>query len=195
MDGLLVGQVAPFGYLDGVDLADEVRDGYVRRRQLLAVAELPADPLHLQVVALLRQTPPARRADDLEGVAVDLTTLDPGNLLVQQLRQATDNARLRLAALPKEDHVVTRQDRVLDLRNDGLFITHDTRQKSLPRREKIHEIVAHLVAHRAHGHAATFQFAEGIDGIHSVNLLPIRVRFRKGERPGRPRDIAPGACS
>ena len=49
----LVGQVAPLGVLHEVDLADQVGDRHVRRRELFVVAVAAVDPLDLRVVALL----------------------------------------------------------------------------------------------------------------------------------------------
>ncbi len=54
VQGQLVGEVAALGDLDGVDLADEVRDGGVGRGQLLREAEVPVHPPQRGVVALAR---------------------------------------------------------------------------------------------------------------------------------------------
>jgi hypothetical protein len=55
VDRLLVGEVAALGDLDRIDLADEVGHRDVRRRELLAVAELAVDPDDRQRVAFPRQ--------------------------------------------------------------------------------------------------------------------------------------------
>ena len=46
MDGQLVGEVPALGHPDGVDLADEIGDRGVGRRQLLAVSLAAVDPGH-----------------------------------------------------------------------------------------------------------------------------------------------------
>ena len=53
-DGRRVRQVATLRDLDGVHLADEVRDGDVRRGQLLAVAAVPRQPLDGRRIAVRR---------------------------------------------------------------------------------------------------------------------------------------------
>ena len=45
VEGQLVGQVAALGDLDRIDLADEVRDRDVRRRELLRVAPVARQPV------------------------------------------------------------------------------------------------------------------------------------------------------
>ena len=63
MDRLLVGEIAPFGDLDRIDLADQVGDRDVRRGELLAVAVVAADPGDRQRVALLGRVLTAGAAD------------------------------------------------------------------------------------------------------------------------------------
>ena len=53
VDRQLVGEVAALGDADRVDLADQVGDRDVGRRELLAVAAVAADPVDRRVVALL----------------------------------------------------------------------------------------------------------------------------------------------
>ena len=57
----LVGEVAALGDLDRVDLADQVGDRGVGRRQLLAEAVVAVHPVDGRVVAVL--------GDEVEGVA------------------------------------------------------------------------------------------------------------------------------
>ncbi len=59
----LVGEVAPLGDADRVDLADEVGDGDVGRRQLLAVAAVSGQPGDRRVVAELLDDRPGGRRD------------------------------------------------------------------------------------------------------------------------------------
>ena len=53
VEGQLVGQVAALGDLDGVDLADEVRDRGVGGGELLGEAQVPVDPRQRGGVTLL----------------------------------------------------------------------------------------------------------------------------------------------
>ncbi len=72
VDNLLVGVGEPLvGGLDGVDVADEVGDRGVRRRQLLAVARLPGQPLDRRVVAPLLHDCAPLLGDRIEGILVE----------------------------------------------------------------------------------------------------------------------------
>ena len=57
----LVGEVSAFGDLDGIDLADEVGDGDVGRRQLLGVAPIARQPVDRGVVAVALDDGPRGR--------------------------------------------------------------------------------------------------------------------------------------
>ncbi len=132
VDGQLVGQVAPLGDLDGVDLADQVGDGDVGRGQLLAVAAVARDPHDLG------RRPPARRArlaagprDRRQGIVVDLGAGQRRDLLVEQLDKQARHARLGLAALAQEDDVLAAEDGVLDLGDDAVLEADDAREERL----------------------------------------------------------------
>ena len=74
MDGQLVGEVAALGHLDRVDVADEVADGGVRRRELLAVPLAAVLPRHRRRVAQLgydRGYNPAGTARQLAAILAD----------------------------------------------------------------------------------------------------------------------------
>src|SRR3954469_20452992 len=108
MDRFFVGEIASLGNLDGIDLADEIGDGYVRSRKLFTVALISPDPLDRQRVALRRQAPLTRPADRLERIVVDLAALDDRNPLIEKGDQPADDARLGLPALAQKDHMVPR---------------------------------------------------------------------------------------
>jgi hypothetical protein len=55
---------------------------------------------------------------------------------------------LRLPALAEEDHVMAREDRVLDLGDDGLVVADDAGQDALAPREPSEEVLPHLLADR-----------------------------------------------
>jgi hypothetical protein len=125
VDGFLVGHVAAFGDLDGVDLADEVGDGHVGRRQLLAVAGLAPHPGQRQILAEFGRTPPARSTDRRGRVVVDLAAFDHRHPLVQQRRQRAHQTGLALAALAQQHHVVTAENGVLDLGYHRVLVADD----------------------------------------------------------------------
>ena len=119
MDRELVGEVFALGDPDRVDLADQVGDGGVRGSELLAVALVRGDPAHGDPVAIGRDAVTASPADGRVGTVIDLAAVDDGHLRIEQVDQRADQAALGLPALAEEDDVLARQDRVLDLGNDG----------------------------------------------------------------------------
>ena len=110
VDRQLVGEVAALGHFDRVDLADQVRNRRVGRRELLAVAPFAVHPLDRRFVAALGDEDARVRRDRMERVVVDLAPGDNRHPLVEQADQRTDDARLRLAPLTEEDDVVSREE-------------------------------------------------------------------------------------
>src|SRR5258706_3007364 len=159
MDRLLVGEVAPLGDLDGVDLADQIGDRDVRRRELFAVPVVAPDPFDREGVAFFFQPAAAGAADRLQPAVVDLAPLDDRDALVQKRDQAADDSRLCLPALAQKDHVVARQDRVLDVRDDGFVVADDGRQDGPPGLHVVDQVLAHLLPHREDPLAAFFKIA------------------------------------
>ena len=82
--GLGVAERAALRHLDRVDVADEVADAGVRRRQLLAEALAAVLPVDRELVALLGQQGLAARADRGVRVIVDLAAGDDRRPLVEQ---------------------------------------------------------------------------------------------------------------
>ena len=133
VDRQLVGEVAALGDLDRVDLADEVGDRRVGRRELLAEAAVAVHPLDRRVVAALGDEMARVRRDRVVRVVVDLAAGDDRHPLVEQADERADDARLRLAALAEEDHVVAGEQRVRELREDGVVVTDDAVDERLAR--------------------------------------------------------------
>ena len=122
VDGELVGEVAALGHLDRVDLADEVGDRRVGRGELLAEAAVAVHPLDRRLVAALGDEHAGVVRDRVVRVVVDLAAGDDRHPLVEQRGERADHAGLRLAALAEEDHVVAGEQRVLELREDGVLV-------------------------------------------------------------------------
>ena len=98
VDDLLVGVGAALGRrLDRVDVADQVGDRDVRRRELLAVPLVARDPGDRRRVALLGDHAPAVLRDRAERVLVELAAGDRRDLRVEQVDEHAQQARLRLA--------------------------------------------------------------------------------------------------
>src|SRR5262249_19955697 len=150
VDGLLVGQIAALGHLHGIDLADEVGHGDVRRGELLAVALRRSDPGDGDRVALGGHAAPARRAQRRERVVVDLAPRDRRHQRVEEVSQGTDDAALSLAAFAEEDHVMPGEQRVLDLGNDGVVVADEPGQQPLTTGQTRERVATHLLAYGTH---------------------------------------------
>ena len=107
VDDLLVRVGAPLGRrLDRVDVADQVRDRDVGRRELLAIALGPRDPGDRRRVALLGEDAPSVLRDRRERILVQLAAGDRRNLRVEQPDEQPQQARLGLAAEAEQQEVV-----------------------------------------------------------------------------------------
>ena len=199
VDRQLVGQVAAFGDLDRVDFADEVGDGDVRRRELLAVAAVAADPVDLE-----RCRPPARRASRLACVigsnGFSLISLPAMTGISSSSRfvERADHARLRLAALAEEDDVLAGEDRVLELRHDGLLVAEDAGEQRPPFADARDQVAAHLFLDRT----APCSPTASVHRVCAVSVLRHLSRsFRRmpcvpdrGEPPARCHLVSPCAA-
>jgi hypothetical protein len=192
VDGQLVGEIAPLGHLDGIDLADEVGDGDVGRRQLLAVAAVARDPHHAGGLALLGHQLTAGLADRGERVVVDLAAGHRRQLLVEQPDQHPGDPRLGLTALAAEDEILAAEDRVLDLRDDRIVVADDARQKRLAAPQARDEVVPHLLLDRFALPATVAEVADCLWFRHA----PRTMRWAVGgvNRTGRARISRLGTC-
>ena len=147
----LVGEVAALGDLDRVDLADQVGDRGVGRGELLAEASVAVDPLDRGLVAPLgHEQSRACVRDRRVRVVVDLAAGDDRHPLVEQVGERADHAGLGLTALAEEDHVVTGEERVLELGQDGVLVPEDTVDERLAGGDPLDRALgAELVLHRA----------------------------------------------
>ena len=111
VNGQLVGEVAALGDLDRVDLADEVGDRDVGRRQLLAVAAVAVDPLDL---ACRRPRCRAGRGSagrsGRTGLSLISQPVIAGISSSRRFDERADEAGLGLAALAEEDDVLAGED-------------------------------------------------------------------------------------
>ena len=146
--GQLAGELqASVRGFDGVDVADHVGDGDIGRRQLLDVARLARQPVDGHGVTVGRNALAPVGGERRQGVVVDFAPGNDRNGLVQERRQGPENPRLRLTAQAEQDEIVPGQNRVDDLRDDGLFVANDPRKQWFPLTELGDQILAHFVLH------------------------------------------------
>ena len=134
VDGLRVTEVTPLGHLHRVDVADQVGDRRVGRRELLGVPLVAVAPRDAQVVAVRRRRLLGGDGDGLVGVLAELGAGDDRGPLVEQRDQRAQEPGLALAALAEQHDVVAREQRPLDLRDDGVGEAVQARPRVHPRR-------------------------------------------------------------
>ncbi len=142
-----VGQVATLGDLDRVDLADQVGDRRVGRGELLAEPLAAVHPVDRRVVAHLRDQIASVLRHRLVGVVVDLAAGDDRHPLVEQPGERTDHAGLGLTTLAEEDHVVTGEQRVLELRHHGVLVARHPGEERLAGGDLLDRVLANLLLH------------------------------------------------
>jgi len=140
---------AEAGGLDGVDVADDVGHRGVGRRQLLDVTMFARQPGDGRGLAALLQDLPALGAYRRERVVVQLGAGDVRDLLVEQVDELPQDARLRLAAQAQEDEVVAREDGVDDRRRHGLVVAQHAGEQGLTGAQLADEVRPQLVLHAA----------------------------------------------
>ena len=121
MNGLRVAEAAALGHAHRVHVADEVRHRGVRGGQLLGVAGLARDPDNRQRVAFFLDAALRSLSDGVQGVFAQLGVGDGGHVIVEKLRQSSQQAGLALATLAEQHDVVARDDRALDLGQHGVL--------------------------------------------------------------------------
>jgi hypothetical protein len=134
---------------DRIDVPDHVRDRHVRRGQLLHVAVVRREPRDGRLVAALGDEITAALADRPERVVVDLAAGHRRDPVVQQRGQAAQQPALGLAAQAQQDQVVSREDRVHDLRHHRVLVPQHAGEQRLPACELAAQVLAHLVLHAA----------------------------------------------
>ncbi|MYI75515.1 MAG: hypothetical protein F4057_09435 [Acidobacteria bacterium] len=146
VDGQLVGELQPAPRrLDRIDVADHVGDRHVRRRQLLDEPLRPRQPGDGQAIAFLPRAGAPGGAERRVRIAVDLAPGHHGQLVVEQVGQRAQDARLRLSAQSQDDQVVPREDRVADLRDDRLVVADDAGKQRLAAPQLVDQVVAELL--------------------------------------------------
>ena len=161
MDGLGVAERATLGHLHRVDVADEIADGRVRGRELLAVALAAVTPCNGQAVAELAGQAAAARADRHRRVVIDLAPGHHRRPLVEKIHEGADETGLALAALAEEHDVVAGEQCPLDLRPYRLLEADDAREGVVAIREPLYEVRSDFILDRAMGVAGGAKGAEG----------------------------------
>ncbi len=168
-----VGEIeARLGRLDGIDVAQHVGDGHVGRCELLDVSRLARHPGDRHVVPVARDALPARSADRCERIVVDLAAWDDRHPLVEQIDQSAEDPALRLSAKAEQDEVMTREDGIDELRDDGFAISNDAGEQRFVGLKLPNQVVADFLLDRPGGGTESLaQLAKRLNGSGHPPIL------------------------
>ena len=138
---------------DGIDVADQVGDGHVGRGQLFDVAMFRSEPCNRRRIFFFGNQFVAAAANGRVWIVMDFASGNVRHLGIEQRGQGAQNAALGLSPQAEQDEIMARENRVHDLRHDGIVIADNARENR--RRIRIvallaqtrHQIGAHLVFH------------------------------------------------
>src|SRR5262249_4465406 len=175
------------------DLPDQVGDRRVGRRELLAEPAVPVPPLDRSVLAPLGDEETGVLRHGRVRVVVDLAAGDRGRPLVEEADERPDDARLRLAPLAEEDHVVAGEQRVLELRQHRVVEPDDAVHERLAGGDAGQRVRPDLLLDRPRLPAAGSQLTKGAGTGHRT-LQGKEIRTDADARVGKrayQRDFAP----
>ncbi len=160
MERQLIGQVTTFGHLDRVDFADEVGNRRIGGRQLFAITGGAVNPRDRGVVAEFQHQILGVLGNRVVGIVEDLGADHDGQPLVEQSDHGPNHAGLGLTALAEEDHVVTGQDGVLELRENRVFVAKHAFKQRLTRGNAGDRIATDLFLDRNRSPTGCFELTE-----------------------------------
>ena len=103
---LVAEDVSPARGLDWIEIADDVGDGDVWRRQLLDVTLLRIEPGDRRVVGRFAEKISSVFGDRSKRIVVDFTAGDDGKGGIEQRREGAQDSRFRLTAEAEQNEVV-----------------------------------------------------------------------------------------
>ena len=133
----------------GVDIADHVGDGDVRRGQLFDIAVLAVEPGDGHIVGFFGHQIAAAAADRRVGAVVDFAAGEVRGPFVEQAGELADEAGFGLPPQSEENKVVARQDGVDHLRNHRIFVSDDAGKERRTALNFADQVLAEFVLHSA----------------------------------------------
>ena len=105
------------------------------------------------MIAFLGHAGATRSAKGRQRIVVDLAARDDRDLIVEQIHEAAKDPALGLTPQAEKNEVVTREDRVDELRDHGLVVSDDAGKERVTGLKLSHKVVADFLLDRAR-HAA-----------------------------------------
>src|SRR6185369_7115269 len=130
---LVAQQMTTFRGFDRIDVADNVGNCDIGRREFFDKPRIAANPIDRRHIAMLVEHAAAVSGDWTKRIVVDFGAGDDRDALVEQIGEQTNDASLCLAAKTEQDDVVSRQNGVDELRYDGIVIADNAGEKLVAR--------------------------------------------------------------
>src|SRR5579859_3930743 len=111
--------------LDGIDVADQIGDGYIGCSEFLDVAIVGRKICDRRCVAELRNFLAAPPADWSVRIVVHFASGQIRHMRVEQSRKGAQDAAFGLTAQSQQDEIVPGKNRVDDLRHDRVVVADD----------------------------------------------------------------------
>src|SRR5437868_5755969 len=146
MDGHLTSErMATFRRLDRIDVADDVGNSDVRRRELFDVTLVARTPHERRGIFSFLNQVATLTADGCKRVVVDFATGNSRYSFIEKFRETTQDSRLRLATKTEQDHVVTREYGIHNLRSHGVVVAFYTMKHRRLIPQLSDKVLSHLV--------------------------------------------------
>src|ERR1044071_1867799 len=101
-----------FSGFDWINVANDVGNGHVRRRQFLNKARVTSDPLNRCFITLHADGLTAISRDRIKRIVINFGNLDDRNLFVEEVCKLPDDPTFSLASKTQEDGVVPGENSV-----------------------------------------------------------------------------------
>ncbi len=172
MDGELVAERASRGDLHRIDVADQVGDRDIGRRELLDVAIVAVHPGDRRLVALLRHAAARAYAETgANGSSWISLPATIGSHSSSSAAELADHARLRLPAFAEEDQVVAAEQRVLDRGHHRVVVAEDAVEERLGRADARQQVRAQLLAQRSRLPRPALRSAPSVRGAGGLDAM------------------------
>src|SRR5260221_14086187 len=130
-----------------IDVADNIGNGDVRRRELLDESAVAIYPCDWRCVASFLDEISRVLRDRCERIVVYFASGNDRNYFVEQRGERTQDARLRLPTETEKYEVVPGKKGIDDLRHHRLFVTKYAFEESAAPFEPSEKVVAQLIFH------------------------------------------------
>ena len=131
--------------LNGIDIADQIRNCHIRRSQFFDVPVLGSKPRYRRSVSFLRNEFAAAAANRSIRIIVNFAARDVRHLRIEERRHPAQDAAFRLPAQSQKNEIMPRKNRVHDLRHYRIVVSNNAGKYRPALAQPRHQILAQLI--------------------------------------------------